>query len=153
MVGEVQDVDELVEVVLKVLSKEPSQRFQDAEAMAQALRQVSAKLSANQARARCPSCGALNESQRAFCGDCGRRLSLGPGPITGIRSAPPPGERPLVGRTEVFERLLEVMRAAAGKFRTRFERVEALSIERGIDLHRAGLDALDALWDEVKRGE
>jgi tetrapyrrole methylase family protein/MazG family protein len=43
------------------------------------------------------------------------------------------------------------LRAATNKFRVRFEQVEALAIERGIDLHTAGLAALDELWDEVKR--
>jgi tetrapyrrole methylase family protein / MazG family protein len=41
-------------------------------------------------------------------------------------------------------------RAAAVKFRRRFEVVEQLAVERGIDLRSAGLDALDALWNEVK---
>ncbi len=45
------------------------------------------------------------------------------------------------------------LRAATAKFRTRFEQVEHLALERGIDLHSAGLDALDTLWDEVKQGE
>jgi nucleoside triphosphate diphosphatase len=36
------------------------------------------------------------------------------------------------------------------KFRDRFEAVEALCTERGIDLDTAGLDVLDRLWDEVK---
>jgi tetrapyrrole methylase family protein/MazG family protein len=44
-------------------------------------------------------------------------------------------------------------RAAAAKFRRRFEAVEALAAERGVDVRTAGLDALDALWDEVKHGE
>jgi MazG family protein len=39
------------------------------------------------------------------------------------------------------------------KFRDRFEAVEALAEARGMDLHRAGLEALDAMWDEVKRTE
>ncbi|MFM7045487.1 MAG: nucleoside triphosphate pyrophosphohydrolase [Ilumatobacteraceae bacterium] len=43
------------------------------------------------------------------------------------------------------------LRAAAAKFRTRFEGVEALARERSIELTAAGLDVLDALWDEVKR--
>ena len=43
------------------------------------------------------------------------------------------------------------LRSATRKFRTRFEAVEALARERDLDLHTAGLDALDALWDEVKR--
>ncbi|HEX6645102.1 MAG TPA: hypothetical protein VF037_10500, partial [Gemmatimonadales bacterium] len=38
------------------------------------------------------------------------------------------------------------------KFRERFEAVEALAAARGIELHAAGLAALDALWDEVKSG-
>jgi nucleoside triphosphate diphosphatase len=37
------------------------------------------------------------------------------------------------------------------KFKDRFEGVEALCGERGIDLDTAGLEVLDGLWDEVKR--
>jgi nucleoside triphosphate diphosphatase len=36
------------------------------------------------------------------------------------------------------------------KFRNRFEALEFLAAERGIDLASAGLDKLDQLWDEVK---
>ena len=36
------------------------------------------------------------------------------------------------------------------KFVRRFESIEALAAERGIDVRTAGLEALDALWDEVK---
>ena len=39
------------------------------------------------------------------------------------------------------------------KFRDRFEAVEALCAERGIDLDAAGLEVLDGLWDEVKETE
>lgn len=42
---------------------------------------------------------------------------------------------------------------ANAKFIGRFERLEALARERGIDLPTAGLPALDALWNEVKAGE
>ena len=45
------------------------------------------------------------------------------------------------------------VRAAAGKFRTRFEAVEALAAARAIDLRAADLATLDALWDEVKSAE
>jgi nucleoside triphosphate diphosphatase len=38
------------------------------------------------------------------------------------------------------------------KFRTRFEALEALARERSIRLQDADLDALEALWQEVKRG-
>lgn len=44
------------------------------------------------------------------------------------------------------------LRAAAGKFRTRFEQVEDLAKRRGVDMETAGLATLDALWDEVKGG-
>jgi MazG family protein len=37
------------------------------------------------------------------------------------------------------------------KFRMRFEGIERLAAERGIDLDSAGLEVLDGLWDEVKR--
>ena len=37
------------------------------------------------------------------------------------------------------------------KFARRFQAIERLARERGIDVRTAGLDALDALWEEVKR--
>jgi tetrapyrrole methylase family protein/MazG family protein len=45
------------------------------------------------------------------------------------------------------------LRAAAGKFRRRFEGIERLASERGIDVATADLTTLDALWDEVKTRE
>jgi MazG family protein len=36
------------------------------------------------------------------------------------------------------------------KFRRRFEAMERLASQRGIDVESAGLDVLDGLWDEVK---
>jgi ATP diphosphatase len=36
------------------------------------------------------------------------------------------------------------------KFRRRFEGMEKLAAERGVDVSTAGLEALDELWDEVK---
>lgn len=44
------------------------------------------------------------------------------------------------------------LRRAVGKFRARFEGVEALARERGLDLATCGLETLDTLWDEVKAG-
>jgi nucleoside triphosphate diphosphatase len=38
------------------------------------------------------------------------------------------------------------------KFRDRFEGVERLAEDRGIDMSTAGLEVLDRLWDEVKAG-
>ena len=45
------------------------------------------------------------------------------------------------------------LRSATGKFRRRFEKVEALARERNIDMRTAGLESLDALWDQVKATE
>jgi ATP diphosphatase len=39
------------------------------------------------------------------------------------------------------------------KFATRFEGVERLAKERGIDVRGAGLERLDALWNDVKDGK
>ncbi len=38
------------------------------------------------------------------------------------------------------------------KFATRFQGIERLARERGIDVRTAGLEVLDALWEEVKKG-
>lgn len=38
------------------------------------------------------------------------------------------------------------------KFAARFQGIERLARERGIDVTTAGLEVLDGLWDEVKRG-
>lgn len=42
---------------------------------------------------------------------------------------------------------------ANAKFERRFREIERLAKEGGIDVGRAGLEKLDALWDEAKRGE
>ncbi|HEY0519343.1 MAG TPA: nucleoside triphosphate pyrophosphohydrolase [Ilumatobacteraceae bacterium] len=45
------------------------------------------------------------------------------------------------------------LRAAAHKFRRRFEKVESLAAERGLVMNDSGIAVLDSLWDEVKRSE
>ena len=42
---------------------------------------------------------------------------------------------------------------ANAKFARRFEAIERLATERGIDVRTAGLTVLDGLWDEVKASE
>jgi MazG family protein len=42
---------------------------------------------------------------------------------------------------------------ANAKFERRFQQIEKLARERGIDVSNAGLEKLDALWDEAKRAE
>lgn len=39
------------------------------------------------------------------------------------------------------------------KFRRRFEGIEKLAATRGIDVATAGLEVLDGLWEEIKKGE
>lgn len=43
-----------------------------------------------------------------------------------------------------------VLDRANRKFHQRFERLEALAVERGIDVEKATLEELDVLWDELK---
>jgi MazG family protein len=42
---------------------------------------------------------------------------------------------------------------ANAKFERRFQQIERMARERGIDIPHAGLDKLDALWDEAKAEE
>ncbi|MFN2566931.1 MAG: nucleoside triphosphate pyrophosphohydrolase [Gemmatimonadaceae bacterium] len=39
------------------------------------------------------------------------------------------------------------------KFARRFREIERLAADRGLDVHTAGLEVLDRMWEEVKRGE
>jgi MazG family protein len=45
------------------------------------------------------------------------------------------------------------LEGANRKFRDRFATVESLAAERGLELHAAGLENLDRLWDEAKARE
>jgi MazG family protein len=45
----------------------------------------------------------------------------------------------------------QVLERANAKFTRRFEALEALAAERGVELGHAGLDELDRLWEEVKK--
>lgn len=48
---------------------------------------------------------------------------------------------------------LVALQRANAKFTRRFQALEALATDRGLVLDRIGLEALDVLWDEVKREE
>ena len=45
------------------------------------------------------------------------------------------------------------LREATAKFRRRFQAVEAMAAERGLDLSGLDLVALDGIWQEVKAAE
>lgn len=46
----------------------------------------------------------------------------------------------------------QALEQANDKFRRRFEALEDLAAERGVEVGRASLEELDKLWEEVKRG-
>jgi serine/threonine-protein kinase len=55
----------------------------------------------------------MNETQRAFCGDCGRRLSPAPpSPLASVRSKLTPSERRLLGREGALRALLDPLERA-----------------------------------------
>jgi uncharacterized protein YabN with tetrapyrrole methylase and pyrophosphatase domain len=45
------------------------------------------------------------------------------------------------------------LKEATFKFIRRFHGIEQLAQQRGVDVSSAGLEKLDAMWDEVKTGE
>ena len=47
----------------------------------------------------------------------------------------------------------QALLGANRKFRARFEQIERLAAERGIDLPTTGLEVLDGMWEEAKAGE
>jgi MazG family protein len=47
----------------------------------------------------------------------------------------------------------QALEVANQKFRSRFEAVESIARERGVEVGEATLDELDTLWEEVKQGE
>ncbi|MFM2419216.1 MAG: hypothetical protein RL385_3939 [Pseudomonadota bacterium] len=105
--------DSLAEAVIRVLQKDPGARFQDADEMAHVLRGIASSIGSGSGKLRCKACSALNEAKSSYCGECGRKLTGAPSsPSTGLRSLPPPGERPMVGRADVFEQLLTALRVA-----------------------------------------
>jgi serine/threonine-protein kinase len=70
----------LVDVVMKALAKEPTDRFQSASAMADALNKALGPATKSRAvsLANCPSCGALMPLRQKFCGECGSSMTPKP---------------------------------------------------------------------------
>ncbi len=145
--------DALVDVVMKALAKDPGERFQDADEMSRALRAVGSAVRTSISGVRCPRCGAPNDDQRAFCGDCGRRLATPSNPAALRNASSPGGEQPFVGRTDVFNQLLGLMRGE-NEVRTAYVMGELgvgktrLLIELGLQAAREGFLVVEAGPDE-----
>jgi serine/threonine-protein kinase len=92
--------DELAAVVAKSLSKEPGDRWANADEMAEALTVVQGEIEGKarvSQQTSCPSCGQPVPRGQKFCGDCGTRVSVPP------MSRPPPAiVEPQTGRSFVI---------------------------------------------------
>jgi serine/threonine-protein kinase len=112
----------LAEVVRRGLAKAPEQRYQTAEEMAEALRQVLAELQPAAREIGCPACGMPSPSNKRFCGECGAALHAqeAPSSLKPRMSLPPrmkftSGEQPaLAGRETELHRLSTLLEAADG---------------------------------------
>jgi serine/threonine-protein kinase len=91
--------DELAAVVAQALSKEPDDRWANADQMAEALLVVQGELEGKTRASQqttCPSCGQLVPRGQKFCGECGMRISVLP-----PSRPPPPIVEPQTGRSFV----------------------------------------------------
>lgn len=122
---------ELVDVVLKALAKSPSERFQTASELAEALSDAFAAKRKPARRSegsiKCPSCSSPMPVNQKFCGECGTSLTQmppasgpphdsKPGPVSDPAPADAPGfPLPFVGRDDelgwLFERRDEAAKA------------------------------------------
>jgi serine/threonine-protein kinase len=108
--------DELAEIALRALTKDPAARFQSAAEFEAALRKALEDLRVTR-RAQalvCSSCGTENEGSMRFCGSCGLRLvspysmpppAIGTDPARMSFYPAPRRPRPLVGRADDLARL------------------------------------------------
>jgi serine/threonine-protein kinase len=101
----------LVDVTLKILSKDPNDRYSDSDEMAAALADALAIVE-NRAIVRgpaasdlrCAACGALNPPSQKFCGECGAATtSTQLTTIPARRSQPPPAVTPATGSNARME--------------------------------------------------
>lgn len=113
--------DQLVQVLMRSLSKSLQQRYQRAEEMASALRRIAAQLSPSGFEVVCPACSARSPMNKRFCAECGSPLQRHASPMP--RASLPPRmtiarsqNSQLVGRDRELE-LMEALREAAyGRF-------------------------------------
>lgn len=105
--------DALAEICIKALQKKREARFQSAEEMADAIRQVRSALETKSEAVECPSCGASNPPKMRFCGSCGARIGQKrtvSTPAVPLRATFRPAadeSRPVVGRVRALDTFVE----------------------------------------------
>ncbi|MEO7111263.1 MAG: protein kinase [Polyangiaceae bacterium] len=92
---------QLVEVVRRSLSKEPQDRYSDADEFSRALSSALAHIdgpasarSSTQSAVRCQKCGAMNALSQKFCGECGASITAAAIAATARPAAMTPAESP-----------------------------------------------------------
>ncbi len=131
----------LVDVTLKILSKDPNDRYNDSDdlaaALAEALAIVENRVIVRGPAAsdlRCAACGALNPPSQKFCGECGAATtSTQLTTIPARRSQPPPAVTPAAGsnaRMDAVGVASERMRPGALPFIDRDEELGWLESRR-----------------------
>jgi serine/threonine-protein kinase len=127
----------LATLTLRAIAKEPTDRYQDAQAFAKALEAALMESEGRTSDAanprtaiRCGACGALNPLGQKFCGDCGAPIgaSAAPRPVASLRPSPlgtvsassmgavRNAAAPLLGRDGAIAFLEEHRRASDGSF-------------------------------------
>ncbi|HEX8792311.1 MAG TPA: protein kinase [Polyangiaceae bacterium] len=93
---------QLADLVLRALSKEPKDRYQDSDEMSAALGTAIGSVDRlsmrgpTQSAARCPNCNAMNPISQKYCGECGHAITSTQMTTVPARTSavPPPPTRP-----------------------------------------------------------
>jgi eukaryotic-like serine/threonine-protein kinase len=87
----------LVDVLMRALAKESSERYAQAEDMARELRRVAQDMAPQGVLVACAACGKSSPASKRFCAECGTPLPLQATPPSGRMSLPP---RLTIARTQ-----------------------------------------------------
>ncbi|MGD0527576.1 MAG: protein kinase [Polyangiaceae bacterium] len=136
---------QLVDVTLKILAKEPADRYADSDALSQALADAMTAIEGRSSGrspvgdVRCNVCGAMNPPSQKFCGECGNATTSTKLSVVPARgSQPPPAFTPE-----------EIVSASRAKIE-----VSGLSSERARPGSLPFIDRAEELaWLEARRAE